>query len=93
MPARFSRELRAYQEEQEAQEAERQRREEEMRSRKHRKREVARDRALKGQLLSSRTARGQPRMQNVLEMVTAKLAGGKPGATKAARLGAAGGRA
>lgn len=87
VPERFSKELRQYQQNQEAKEAERQRKLEDIRARNHYRREAARHRAVKGQLLSNRTARGQPRMRNVLEMVTAKLAGAPlPGR------GAAGGR-
>lgn len=76
VPARYSKEFRKYQEAQDAKWAERQRNLEEAQDRNRRRRETARDRAIKGQLLTKRTARGQPRMQNVLELVTAKLAGG-----------------
>uniref|UniRef100_A0A7S1LQ49 rRNA-processing protein FYV7 n=1 Tax=Alexandrium catenella TaxID=2925 RepID=A0A7S1LQ49_ALECA len=70
---RYSKELRAYQEEQDAKERERQRRQDEISERNRARREYNRNRALKGQLQGQRTRSGQPRMQDRLEALTAKL--------------------
>jgi len=71
---RFSKELKEYQRQQEAKAEEYQRIQADIKERKRKRRETAKGRAVKGQLLAQRTARGQPRMQRVLEAITTKLA-------------------
>lgn len=70
---RFSKDLWKYRQAQEEKEAERQRKEDEIRALHRRRRNSAKDRAVKGQKLSQRNSRGQPRMSSILEMVTTKL--------------------
>lgn len=72
---RYSKDLKQYQQAQDAKEAERQRREDEIRDRNRKRKDHGKDRALKGQLVAQRTARGQPRMQSMLEAITSKLMG------------------
>lgn len=74
LPDRFSKDLKQFDEKREAEAKEQQRRRDEEFSRKRQRRETAKGRAMKGQLLSQRTARGQPKMQGILEAITGKLA-------------------
>lgn len=73
VPNRFSRDLKEFRERKDAEAQEWQRRRDEELSRKRRRKETAKGRALKGQILSQKTARGQPKMAGILEAVTAKL--------------------
>lgn len=73
VPNRYAKDLRQFQQKAEAERTEREQREEEQRQRNKRRREFARERAVKGQRLRQRTARGQPRMQNLLADLTSKL--------------------
>lgn len=74
VPDRFSKDLKEFKEKREAEANEQQRRRDEEFARKRQRRETAKGRAMKGQLLSQRTARGQPKMQGILEAITGKLA-------------------
>merc|ERR1711879_352172 len=71
---RFSKDLWKYRQVQEEKEADRQRKQDEIRALHRRRRNSAKGRALKGQQLSQRNSRGQPRMSSVLEMIATKLA-------------------
>mmetsp|Transcript_38811 Transcript_38811/g.91273 ORF Transcript_38811/g.91273 Transcript_38811/m.91273 type:complete len:273 (+) Transcript_38811:92-910(+) len=71
--SRYAKALAEYEEKQRARQAELDQRQQEIRSRNQQRREGAKQRALKGQLLSRRTQRGQPRMESLLEAVTRKL--------------------
>jgi len=71
---RFSKDLWKYRQAQEEKEAERQRKQDEIRALHRRRRNSAKGRAVKGQQLSQRNSRGQPRMSSVLEMIATKLA-------------------
>lgn len=77
LPDRFSKDLKQFNSRRDAEAKERQRRLDEELSRKRRRRETAKGRAMKGQLLSQKTMRGQPKMQSILEAVTAKIMGEK----------------
>jgi len=81
LPDRFSKDLKDFNDEREAQAQERQRRLDEELARKRQRHETSKRRAIKGQLVTQRTAWGQPKLHNILEAVTAKLAGEhhKPG--------------
>jgi len=73
MPNRFSKELDEFNRKcQEEEEAQKQRREE-FQQRKRQRKETAKGRAVKGQLISQKTSRGQPRMQSMIQAMTAKL--------------------
>jgi len=73
-PDRFSKDLKKFHETREAAEKERQRRYDEEWARKRQRKQTAKGRAMKGQQLSQRNARGQPKMQGFLESIAAKLA-------------------
>mmetsp|Transcript_111691 Transcript_111691/g.310847 ORF Transcript_111691/g.310847 Transcript_111691/m.310847 type:complete len:264 (-) Transcript_111691:94-885(-) len=81
-PGRYAKALREHEEAQRAREEERQRWRDEVRRRNRARRAHRRGRALKGQVLAQRTARGQPRMQARLEAITAKLLGQADGGGK-----------
>lgn len=85
---RFAKEMRLYREAQAAKEAERQRRLEEAKERNRRRKDFAKQRAVKGQLLGQRTKWGQPRMRerldSLLGMVSAKVAQDRPASGVAA---------
>eukprot|EP00933_Yihiella_yeosuensis_P080461 TRINITY_DN93890_c0_g1_i1.p1 TRINITY_DN93890_c0_g1~~TRINITY_DN93890_c0_g1_i1.p1 ORF type:complete len:276 (+),score=78.68 TRINITY_DN93890_c0_g1_i1:72-899(+) len=76
VPNRFQKDLRQYQEAQAAKAAEENRREDEQRMRNRKRKEHGKERAMMGQLLAKRNARGQPSMQNMLEGLAAKLGSG-----------------
>lgn len=75
LPDRFSKDLKEFREKREAAEKEQQRRRDEELARKHQRKDSARSRAMKGQLVNQRTSRGQPKMQGMLEAITGKLTG------------------
>mmetsp|Transcript_107600 Transcript_107600/g.169859 ORF Transcript_107600/g.169859 Transcript_107600/m.169859 type:complete len:284 (-) Transcript_107600:24-875(-) len=73
-PDRFSKDLQKFHEMREAQEKEKQRRYEQEMARKRQRKQSAKGRAMKGNIISQRNARGQPKMQGILEGIVAKLA-------------------
>jgi len=73
VPYRFAKELRKHQEAEDAKQAEWLQRQEEIAERKRKRRSFQRERAVKGGLLAQRTARGQPNMKSMLQVLTAKL--------------------
>merc|ERR1712129_279045 len=73
VPNRFAKELRKHQEAEDAKQAEWLRRQAEIAERKQKRRSFQRERAVKGELLAQRTARGQPNMKSMLQVLTAKL--------------------
>lgn len=74
LPMRYTKEFNQFRQAQEDKAAERQRKDEEIRLKNRKRREHAKGRALVGKRLQDVSTKGQPRMGNILDTVTAKLA-------------------
>eukprot|EP00929_Paragymnodinium_shiwhaense_P098582 TRINITY_DN6005_c0_g1_i1.p1 TRINITY_DN6005_c0_g1~~TRINITY_DN6005_c0_g1_i1.p1 ORF type:complete len:339 (+),score=98.36 TRINITY_DN6005_c0_g1_i1:69-1019(+) len=77
VPARFLKEMRQYEDAQQEKQRKWEERQAEIRAHKRRLKDSAKDRAIKGERLNQRNARGQPKMASVLDQITAQLTGGK----------------
>eukprot|EP00439_Symbiodinium_sp_Y106_P053765 s1163_g7.t1 len=83
VPDRFQKARRDFEAAEAAKAAAQAAREEEFRQRNRKRKQTAKERAVTGKLLARRNAKGQPSMQSMLELVTAKLEGApKAGARK-----------
>merc|ERR1712113_1207047 len=72
-PVQFAKALREYEEKQEQKAADRKKIEDDIKDRNRARRETAKKRAVKGDLINHKTKKGQPRMNTMLELLTSKI--------------------